>query len=101
MSCYRRSTPGGRVDIAVSSPIQPVLWFRRGFQARNRRAKPTQLGRIHRMRDQGEASEGEGGTSEIPQQQIANVKEGRSDRTPSADAFDVNRLIDAGSDIDP
>jgi hypothetical protein len=53
------------------------------------------------MRDQGEASEGEGGTSEIPQQQIANVKEGRSDRTPSADAFDVNRLIDAGSDIDP
>ena len=36
-----------------------------GPQARDCRAKPTRLGRIHRMRDHGSTSEGEGGARDI------------------------------------
>ena len=65
---------------------------------------PTRLGRIRRERDQRDenarARKGEGKGTEMFRSQICNVKEGRSERTPSADAFGCRRFINAGG-IDP
>ncbi|WP_295326085.1 hypothetical protein [uncultured Sphingopyxis sp.] len=93
-----------------------MVVFGAGYRVRNHLAIPARLalgvsprvcGRKERSeegrgRGKRKEEEGRGGEQRSPGSRFANVKEGRSERTLSADAFaDVGRFIDAGHDHQP